>query len=181
MQQLVAEVTRPLVLSDRALRQLSHIKDAHRRALRETGREPGDAELAARADMTVEQVEDLLAADRPARSTDEPVEAGDGAIGRFGDLLADPLAHGEYERVLDAIEVQELLALLSGLSDRERDVLIARYGLEGDELSLRQVGERLGLSAERVRQLERRALGKLAAGARGEGSAPTLDDSASAA
>jgi RNA polymerase primary sigma factor len=166
MQQLVSELTRPLVLSDRALRQLSHVKDAHRAALQESGREPGSAELAARAELTVQQVENLLATDRPPRSTDEPVEAEDGAIGRFGDLLADPLAHGEYERVLDAIEVEELLALLSGLSDREREVLVARYGLDGEPQSLRQVGERLGVSTVRVHQLERRALGKLAAAAR---------------
>jgi RNA polymerase primary sigma factor len=168
MQQLVAELTRPLVLSDRALRRLSHLKDAHRLALQESGREPGSAELAARAELSVEQVEDLLAADRTARSTDEPVSTDDGAVGRFGELLADPLAHEEYERVLDAIEVDALLELLSGLSDRERDVLERRYGLEGEEQSLRQVGERLGVSAERVRQLESRALGKLAAGARRE-------------
>jgi RNA polymerase primary sigma factor len=168
MQQLVAELTRPLVLSDRALRRLSHLKDAHRLALQESGREPGSAELAARAELSVEQVEDLLAADRTARSTDEPVSTDDGAVGRFGELLADPLAHEEYERVLDAIEVDALLELLSGLSDRERDVLQQRYGLEGKEQSLRQVGERLGVSAERVRQLESRALGKLAAGARRE-------------
>lgn len=168
MQQLVAELTRPLVLSDRALRRLSHLKDAHRHAVQESGREPGSAELAARTELTVEQVEDLLAADRTARSTDEPVPTEDGAVGRFGELLADPLAHEEYERVLDAIEADELLALLSGLSDRERGVLESRYGLDGEEQSLRQVGERLGVSAERVRQLESRALGKLAAGARRE-------------
>ena len=168
MQQLVAELTRPMVLSDRALRQLSRIKDAHRHALQESGLEPASEEIAARTDLTRQQVEDLMAADRPPRSTDEPVETGDGAVGAFGDLLADPLAHGEYERVLDAIEVQELLTLLSGLYERERDVLTARYGLEGDEQSLRDIGGRLGVSAERVRQLEQRALGKLAAGARRE-------------
>ena len=166
MQQLVAELTRPLVLSDRALRRLSHLKDAHRLALQESGREPGSAELAARAELSVEQVEDLLAADRTARSTDEPVSTEDGAVGRFGELLVDPLAHEEYERVLDAVEADALLTLLAGLSDRERDVLERRYGLDGEEQSLRQVGERLGVSAERVRQLESRALGKLAAGAR---------------
>jgi RNA polymerase sigma factor (sigma-70 family) len=70
--------------------------------------------------------------------------------------------------VLDAIEVQELHALLAGLSDREREVLRARYGLDGgDELSLRTVGDRLGLSGERVRQIERRALSKLGAAAGG--------------
>jgi RNA polymerase primary sigma factor len=68
--------------------------------------------------------------------------------------------------VLDAIELEQLHALVAGLSDRERDVLRARYGLEdGNELSLRTVGDRLGLSGERVRQIERRALSKLAAAA----------------
>ncbi len=89
----------------------------------------------------------------------------DGAVGTFGDLLVDPLAEGDYERVLDAIEIEHLLALLAALSERERDILRARYGLDGDEQSLRQIGARLGLSAERVRQLEDRALGKLAAAA----------------
>src|SRR5215207_1975199 len=102
MQQLVAELTRPLVLSDRALRQLARIKDAHGRALQETGREPGNEELA-------------------TRSIEEPISSQDGGVGVFGDLLVDPLAEGEYERVLEAVEVEQLLALLSVLSARERD------------------------------------------------------------
>ena len=163
MQQLVAELTRPVVLSDRALRQLARLKDAHRQAVARSGREPTAAELAAQTGLDVEQVGDLLAADRPPRSLDEPRAAEDGAVGTFGELLADPLAEGEYERVLAAIEVEELLALLAGLSDRERAILRARYGLDGEEESLRQIAGRLGVSAERVRQLEQRALGKLAA------------------
>jgi RNA polymerase sigma factor (sigma-70 family) len=163
MQQLVSELTRPLVLSDRALRQLARVKDAHRNALQETGREPGRDELVARSGLSVAQVDGLLAAERPARSLDEPVVLEDGAVGAFGDLLVDPLAEGEYERVLEAVETEQLLTLLSGLSDRERDVLRARYGLDGEPQSLRDIGGRLGLSAERVRQIEDRALGKLAA------------------
>ncbi|MDP9385101.1 MAG: sigma-70 family RNA polymerase sigma factor, partial [Actinomycetota bacterium] len=167
MQQLVAELTRPAVLSDRALRHLARVKDAHADALRETGREPGRDELAGRAGLTGEQVDDLMAVERAPRSLEAPArdEDGGGAIGAFGELLADPLAEDEYERVLRAIETEEILALLSGLSDRERDVLRARYGLDGEEESLRAVAGRLGLSAERVRQIEQRALGKLAAAA----------------
>jgi len=165
MQQLVAELTGPAVLSDRALRHLARVKDAHAAAVRETGRQPGREELADRSGLTVDQVDDLLAVERAPRSLDEPIAGDDGEVGTFGDLLADPLAADEYERVLRAIETEWLHSLLCGLSDRERDVLRHRYGLAGEEESLRQVAARLGVSAERVRQIEQRALGKLAAAA----------------
>jgi RNA polymerase sigma factor (sigma-70 family) len=165
MQQLVSELSYPVVLSDRALRQLARLKDAHAAALAELGREPSREELAARAGLRPEQVDNLLSVDRAPRSTDEAVTTEDGVVGTFGELLADPLAEGEYERALNAIERRELVALLSALSERERAVLRARYGLDGEEQTLRQIADRLGLSAERVRQIEQRALGKLAAAA----------------
>ena len=166
MQQLVSELNRPVVLSDRALRHLSRLRDAHAAGVRESGREPGSQELSERTGLPREHVEDLLAVNRPARSTDEHVRGSDGVVGNLGDLLVDPLAEGEYERVLEALEARELLALLSGLSARERSILRARFGLDGEpERTRAEVAESLGLSAERVRQLEQRALGKLAASA----------------
>ncbi|MEA2153977.1 MAG: polymerase primary sigma factor [Solirubrobacteraceae bacterium] len=165
MQQLVAELTRPVVLSDRALRHLARLKEAHRDALQQDGREPGRGELATRSGLSLEQVDDLLATERAPRSLEEPADGSGDDVGTFGELLVDPLADSAYEQVLESIEIEQLHALLAGLSDREREVLRARYGLDdaGDELSLRAVGARLGLSAERVRQIESRALGKLAA------------------
>jgi RNA polymerase primary sigma factor len=120
MQQLVSELTRPVVLSDRALRQLARVREVHRAALQESGAEPSRGELSARTGLSGEQLDHLLALLHVPRSTDEPVTADDGAVGTFGELLVDPLAEGEYERVLDAIETEELLALLAGLSERER-------------------------------------------------------------
>jgi RNA polymerase sigma factor (sigma-70 family) len=120
------------------------------------------AELAAQTGLTREQVEHLVAADRAPRALEEPTGE---EVGTFGGLLADPLAQGEYERVVGELEVQELRSLLSGLSDREREVLRARYGLAGPAQTLREIGAGHGLSAERVRQIEQRALGKLRAAA----------------
>jgi RNA polymerase sigma factor (sigma-70 family) len=168
MQQLVSELTGPVVLSDRALRDLSRLKSAHLRLAQQHGREPSLRELAERAGIPIEQAESLLGSDRPARSLDEPIDGGEGETGTFGDLLADPLAEDEYERVLGAVQGGELHALLAGLSERERGVLRSRYGLDGPEQSLRDLGERLGISGERVRQIERRALGKLAAALEGD-------------
>jgi RNA polymerase sigma factor (sigma-70 family) len=166
MQQLVAELTRPAVLSDRALRHLSRLRMAHGDLLAETGREPSAEALASRSGLGAEQVAALLAVERAPRSLEAPVDAADGAVGRFGDLIADPLAEDAYEDALNDIEVGELRTLLSALSSRERDVLRDRYGLgEEGELSLREIAARLGLSAERVRQIESRALGKLRAAA----------------
>ena len=166
MQQLVSELTGPVVLSDRALRHLSKLRDAHAQAVQQTGREPKRGELIQRSGLSGEQVDDLLSVSLAPRSIDEPVHADHRTVGTLGELLVDPLAEGEYECVLNAIETDELLALLAGLSDRERDILRARYGLDdGHEETLREISGRLGLSAERVRQLEERALGKLAAAA----------------
>jgi len=163
MQQLIAELTRPLVLSDRALRQLSQLKRAHGDYLAEHGREPSGNEMAASTGLTQAQVGEMLALERVPQSMEEPVQGAEGELGAFGELLADPLAADAYEHLLDHSQIEQIRALLSSLNDRERMILRARYGLDGPEQSLREVGERIGLSGERVRQIEERALGKLRA------------------
>ena len=170
MQQLVAELTRPTVLSDRALRQLSQLKRVHRQYVAEHGREPSGNELADRARLSHAQVADMLALERVPHSMDEPVQGAEGDVGVFGELLADPLADDAYADLLDHAEIEQIRALLGSLNERERMILRARYGLGGAEESLRDIGERMGLSGERVRQIEQRALGKLrAAATRGPG------------
>jgi RNA polymerase sigma factor (sigma-70 family) len=168
MQQLVSELTRPVVLSDRALRQLAQLKEAHRELQLASGREPTLIELSDRTGVDQDQLANLIAADRPPKALEEPLEAEEGAIGTFGELIADPLGEDGYERVVANVAAAELRNLLSGLSERERSVLRWRFGLDGESLSLREIAARLGVSGERVRQLENRALGKLRSAATGE-------------
>jgi RNA polymerase sigma factor (sigma-70 family) len=169
MQQLISELTRPIVLSDRALRHLSQLKRAHGEYVAEHRREPTGRELAERTGLSDAQVGEMLALEQVPHSMEEPVRGAEGEVGAFGELLVDPLATEAYEQLLDHAEIEQIRALLGSLNDRERMILRARYGLDGPEQSLRDVGERIGLSAERVRQIEQRALGKLrAAAGRGE-------------
>ena len=164
MQHLVAELTRPVVMSDRALRQLSKIKDASA-SLKRDGHAPTLTRLSDNTGLDVAQVANLIAADRPAKALEEPIAGEEGEIGAFGELVADPLAEDEYERVVMSIAADQLRDLLSSLSDRDRSILRARFGIDGESASLREIAGRLGVSAERVRQLESRALGKLRAAA----------------
>jgi RNA polymerase sigma factor (sigma-70 family) len=163
MQQLVSELTRPVVLSDRAIRQLARLKDARRVHLQACGREPTACQLATDTGMALSQIEDLIVAERSARGLEEPVGGEDGRGATFGDMLADPLAEEEYDRVPGRIELEGLPSLLEALDAREQIIVRARFGLGERERTLRELAGTLGVSAERVRQIEQRALDKLRA------------------
>ena len=161
MQQVVSELSWPMVLSDRALRQLSRIKGTQRRFEQSRRREATSSELAAIVGLPRAQVESLLGTERTARGLDEPAwaDAGDGAT--VGDLLADPRAQEAYERVPQQVLAEKVPDLLSCLTRRERTVICSRYGVGRRERTLREVAPMLGVSAERVRQIEQDSLAKL--------------------
>jgi RNA polymerase sigma factor (sigma-70 family) len=161
MQQLVSELTWPVVLSDRALRQLARVKDAQRLFAQDHGREPSPAELAEKTGLHKEHLGYLLAAERTPRALDEPVAAGQSGGSALGDLLADPAGEDPLERVPRRHAAGVLGGVLATLTVRERTVLSRRYGLEGPEQTLREIAGTLGVSAERVRQIEQGALEKL--------------------
>jgi RNA polymerase primary sigma factor len=163
MQQLVSELGRPVVLSDRAVRRLARIKDARRELLQSLGRDPSIPELALRTELTREQVESLVAVERAPRALDETAGDRDGSAATLCDLIADPVAADGYERVDERSEIDQLHGLPGGLAERERKIVRAHYGLDGEQQTLREIAGGMGLSVERVRQLEERALGKLRA------------------
>jgi RNA polymerase sigma factor (sigma-70 family) len=161
MQHLVSELTGAVVLSDRAVRQLARVKDATSNHLQTHGDHPTTGELAAETGLSTEQVEHLVAAERRPRALEEPVGDGEGGVATFGDLLADPAAEEQYDLAPPDIELQALAVLLRGLTARERTIVLGRFGLDGPERTLRDLGSDLGVSAERVRQIEERALEKM--------------------
>jgi RNA polymerase sigma factor (sigma-70 family) len=165
MQQLVAEVTRPAVLSDRALRGLARVKGARREYTQAHGREPTGDELVAETGLTRDQVDSLLSIERAPRGLDELL-GGEDATTTLGEMLVDPVAEGEYEKVIEQVEIEQVRDLSEHLGTRERSVLEHHYGLGGQAVkTLREIGDELGLSAERVRQIEQQALDKLRAAA----------------
>jgi RNA polymerase primary sigma factor len=169
MQQVVSELSGPIVLSDRALRQLSRIKNAQRRFEQAHRRAASSGELAMISGLPRSQVESLLCTERAARGWDGPAsgEGGEGAT--VGDLIADPPAQEAYDRVPQRVLAVQIPGLLGCLTDRERTVICRRYGLGRREQTLREVAPVLGVSAERVRQIEQESLAKLHAAAAGKG------------
>jgi RNA polymerase sigma factor (sigma-70 family) len=158
MQELVADLTRPVALSDHAVRGLAAIRAARRDHLQAYDAEPTNAELAAATGFTPAQLYSLLAADRTPRGFEEPLGADEGSAATFGETIADPEAEREYAHVLDKMVVRDLAGRLD---ERERMVLWSHYGLGHEPQTLSEIGAGLGLTAERVRQIELRALEKL--------------------
>jgi RNA polymerase primary sigma factor len=122
-------------------------------------RAPTDAELAAAADITVEELRALRDAARAVTSLDRPLGQEDDAA--FGDLLPSEGPTPEDE-VHVSLRTEALHSALHELPDRERKVVELRYGIAGsDPTPLREIGRQLGITPERVRQIESRALGRL--------------------
>jgi RNA polymerase primary sigma factor len=163
MQELVAELTRPVALSDRAVRELAQIKRARSEHLQMHGIEPTTDELTGATGLTPSQLERLQATERMPRSTQELLTDADEATATIGDTIVDPTAEHAYQEVLDAFEIREVRDLTEHLDDRERIVIRAHYGLGQDAQTLSEIGAGLGLTAERARQIEAAALNKLRA------------------
>src|SRR3989441_87042 len=124
------------------------------------GRERTLEEMAGEANLPLQQAKEVKAAARASTSLDAPVgEADDAVLGDFvpGD---GPLPD---EMVEDSLRSQMLAEALRSLPDRHRAVVILRYGLDdADPKTLEEIGRRLGLTRERVRQIEVEALKRLA-------------------
>jgi RNA polymerase primary sigma factor len=160
MQELVADLSRPVALSDRAVRDLARIRNASDEYVQAHGTEATNEELSGATGFTPAQLESLQATQRKPRALEEPLGA-EVETGTVGDMIVDPVAEEAYEQVLDSIEIREVRDFADRLDERERVVIWAHYGLGQPEQTLNQIGGALGLTAERARQIELGGLNKL--------------------
>jgi RNA polymerase primary sigma factor len=122
-------------------------------------RAPSDTEVAAEAQISLDDLHALRDAARTVTSLDRPL--GEEEDASFGDLLPTD-APGPEDEVHISLREQALRHALAELPERERTVVALRYGIDGGEPTpLREIGRRLGITPERVRQIESKALGRL--------------------
>ncbi len=156
----IAQQGRIVRLPVHVAEQVNQVGAVRRTLERRIGRDPELDEIAAEMDIDQERVMDLMRYGRDHISLDAPVEeGGDTAL---GDLIAREPMPGPDEVFLDAEEHQRLEALLDQLDERSADVVRRRYGLvDGRQAKLADIGAHWGITAERVRQIERHAIAKL--------------------
>jgi RNA polymerase primary sigma factor len=163
MQELVAELTRPVALSDRAVRDLAQVKRARSEHLQAYGAEPTNEELSSATGLTPAQLESLQATERSPRAMEERLSTDSESTATVADTIVDPDAEQAYQHVLDDLELRDLRDLTDELDERERAVIRAHYGLGQAAQTFSEIGAGLGLTAERARQIEVGALTKLRA------------------
>ena len=156
----IAQQARVVRLPVHVVEELNQVGSARRTLERQLGHDPDPTEIATELDMPVERVLDLLNWGREHVSLDTPVdEDGDTSL---GDLMAQETSPGPDLTVLDTESRDRLNTLVGLLDDRAADIIRSRYGLvDGRQHKLADIGTKHGISAERVRQLEREALQKL--------------------
>jgi RNA polymerase primary sigma factor len=160
VQRGVANKSREIRIPVHIVEREQKISRAERELTAKHGRQPTEQEVAKAAKLPLKQVREVRAAARAVTSLDRPIGSdGDGAL---GDLVAGQEESPEQEVHVSLAE-EALHRALENLSEREREILSLRYGLGGgDPTSLEEIGRRLSLTRERVRQIESQALERLA-------------------
>src|SRR5579885_1428348 len=161
VQRGVANKSRTIRIPVHIVEREQKISRAERELVAKLERAPTDEEVAKRAKLPLKQVREVRAAARAVASLDKPVGEDDSAS--YGDLFASGEAQPDEQVEVELTE-RALHRAIADLPQREQEILRLRYGLNGDQdpKSLEEIGRILGITRERVRQLESEALRRLA-------------------
>jgi RNA polymerase primary sigma factor len=157
----LADMGRTIRIPVHIVEQVNKIARAERSLSTSLGRDPVAEEIADLVGITAEKVEAIKQSSRAPISLEKPI--GDEEGSEFGQLIADERSESPYDLAVVAINRTALHEALDGLGFRERRVIELRYGLDGQHPStLDEVGRRFNVTRERIRQIEKHALHKLA-------------------
>jgi RNA polymerase primary sigma factor len=146
----------PVHMAERITR-LGHVE---RGLVQQLGREPTGEELAAALDRPVREVKELKRIAQSPISLERPI--GEEEDAELGDLIEDHGSASPLDQAFDHVRSETLTRVLAALGERERGVLVMRYGLDGEEpRTLEEVGDAFGVTRERARQIETQTLSKL--------------------
>ena len=159
----MADQARTIRIPVHLVEQLNRLTRQQRQLVTSLGREPTDEELAEALDISVEQVADLRRISQDTVSLETAV--GDDGESVLGDFIEDADAVVPSDAAAFGAMQDELHGVLHSLPEREREVIRLRYGLvDGRQHTLAEVGSRLGLTRERIRQIEKETLRELRSG-----------------
>ena len=162
----VADYGRTIRLPVHVIESLNRLTRERRTLATELGHDPRPEELAERMQLPLGKVQLLLEASKSPASLEAPV--GEDEETRLGDMVKDAAAHTPEETAMRNQMASEVERAMAPLTEREREVMRLRYGLGTDrEHTLEEVGRRLFITRERVRQIEAKALAKMRGGAGG--------------
>ncbi|MCC6222762.1 MAG: sigma-70 family RNA polymerase sigma factor [Thermoleophilia bacterium] len=161
VQRAVANHARTIRVPVHVVERQQKLFRAARRLELELGRDASKEELAVATGIPMQHVEEAMGAAQASVSLNQSVGSDD--EGELGDLFADREAPDPFEEAEESLRKQGVRRALDALPERERRILELRFGFEGDPWTLEAIGHELGLTRERVRQLEGQALARLSA------------------
>jgi RNA polymerase primary sigma factor len=154
--------TQPIHIPAYMVELIARWKEAFRDLEEELGRQPSMQEIAKRMKLPLRKVQIIRRALRASHSRSHAPVDGEGETIDFGDMFQDTRNAQPDDRVADDDEYRMVLKLINAIDERDARVLKLRYGLEGQEpLTLKEIGHEVGLTRERVRQIEVEALRKI--------------------
>jgi RNA polymerase primary sigma factor len=154
----IAEHGGVIALPIKQLEKLRKVFEGYRRYTQQSGAEPSSAELAAELDLPVDEVESVLHIYRHL-SLDAPI--GEGGETSFLDVLPSMTSPSGEEAYINTALTDEIRELLGQLPPREQQILRLRFGIDEDPKTLEEIGGMLGITRERVRQIEKQAKDRL--------------------
>jgi RNA polymerase primary sigma factor len=161
MTRALAEQARSIRVPTHMVAAIGDVYKAARDLQQELGREPRVQEIADRLDLSNERVQEIMQSSRQPVSLETPLGNEDSA-GTLGDLIADRSVRSPHDMAAQGMLKRHMDDAMQVLSPRERQVLRLRYGLAGGrEHTLGEIADQLGVTSERVRQIESAALSKM--------------------